>query len=222
MEKIFLHLIIVLACLAGVTCFAQTNAESFYYAGCIAFKNGNYKTALTNFTSSIELYPEMPVTYCMRGRTRWCLKDYSGALEDHDKSIALDPKCGGYYSNRGQAEYSLKMMREALIDFNKAIELDPTNAQAYFNRGSLKFHSLTNYVEAIADFTKAIEIHTDPNEEDIHVWRGNARLELGDYAGAIAYYQKDLKINQKHSDFLSTIKNLAMAKKLLNEAAKNK
>ncbi|MEJ0088484.1 MAG: tetratricopeptide repeat protein [Limisphaerales bacterium] len=220
MKKTFLHLIVMLACLVGITCFAQTNAESFYHAGCSAFNAGNYKAALTNFTSSIELNPKMPIAYCMRGRARWWLKDYNGAIEDHDKSIALDPKCGGYYSNRGQAEYSLKMMREALIDFNKAIELDPTNAQAYFNRGSLKFHSLTNYVEAVADFTKAIEIHTDPNEEDIYLWRGNARMELQDYAGAITDYQKALELSPRHIGFQSTITNLAIAQKLLSKSEK--
>ena len=213
----------VTACLDSVTCFAQTNAESFYYAGCSAFNAGNYNAALTNFTSSIELNPRMPITYCMRGRTKWWLKDYSGAITDYDQSIALDPKCGGYYCNRGQAKYSLKMIPEALADFNKAIKLDPVNAQAYFNRGHLKTLCLTNYTEAVADFTKAIEMHSDPQEEDIYCWRGNARMELKDYIGAIADYEKALALNTNtdwgNAFYIKT--NLVLARKLLGESKKD-
>jgi tetratricopeptide (TPR) repeat protein len=86
------------------------------------------------------------------------LKDYQGAVADYDKAIALNPKCGGYYCNRGDAEFWLKMVTEAQADYNKSIELDPHNAQAYFNRGKLKAVCLTNYTEAIADFTKAIHM----------------------------------------------------------------
>src|SRR5271163_2803924 len=104
MRKLPFHLIIALVCLLGVNCCAQTNAESFHYAGCSAFNSRNYEAALTNFTSSIELNPRVPITCNWRGRTKFWLKDYSGAIADYDKAIKLDPKCGGYYLNRGEAK----------------------------------------------------------------------------------------------------------------------
>src|SRR5712671_6473 len=134
MKKLLLHLVITLACLGGATGFAQTNAESFFYAGWSAFSAKNYNAALTNFTKSIELEPRNADTYNGRGRTKWWLQDYSGAIADYDKAICVNAQCGGYYCNRGQAKFALKMMPEALADFNKAIELDPTNTQAFFNR----------------------------------------------------------------------------------------
>jgi serine/threonine-protein kinase len=156
----------------------------------------------------------------MRGRTKWWLRDYSGAIADYDRAIALNPKCGGYYSNRGEAKYTLKKVPEALADYNKCIELDPGNAQAYFNRGTLKILCLTNYTEAITDFTKAIELHSDPHEEDIFLWRGNAKLQLKDYAGAIVDYSKSIELNPKGGCSQDAITNLATARKQLRESEK--
>jgi len=217
MKILFLNLIVMLAGLPGAPCFAQTNAESFYYAGLSAFGVRDYNAALTNFAKSVELNPRIPMTYNWSGRSKWWLKDYSGAIADYDKAIALDPKCGGYYSNHGQAKYALNMMSEALEDFDKAIELDPKNAQAYFNRGTFKLNYLTNYAGATADYTKAIEIHDDPEEEDIYFCRGNARMELKDYAGAIADYRKVLELNPKHVGFQTAMTNIANAQRFLSE-----
>lgn len=212
----------VLACLGGVTCYAQTNAASFLDAGYYAFIARNYNAALTNVTRAIELNPRYPDAYNERGRIKWWLQDYSGAITDYDKTIALNPKCGGYYCNRGEAKITLKMVPEALADYNKAIELDPTNAQAYFNRGTLKVLCLTNYTEAVADFTKAIDLHSDPQEEDLFYWRGVARHELKDYAGAIADYRKSLQLNpgSKWGNGLSARTNLDIALKQLHESEK--
>lgn len=123
-----------------------------------------------------------------------------------------------YYCNRGQAKYCLRMVPEALADYNKAIELDPGNAQAYYNRGTLMFISLTNYTGALANFSKAIELHSDPQEYDIYFWRGNARAELGDYAGAIADFSKSLELNPKSDQAQYATINLSKVRKLLSES----
>jgi tetratricopeptide (TPR) repeat protein len=203
-----------------MTCRAQTNAAFFFEVARSSFNVGRYDVALTNLTKSVELNPTSEDAYNARGRTKWWLRDYSGAVADYDKAIALNPKCGGYYSNRGQAKFSLKMVKEALADYNKSVELDPRNAQAYFNRGTLKTVCLSNYTEAVADFTKAIELHSDPHEEDIFFWRGNAKLELNDFAGAIADYSKSLELNSKSDCSEDATENLARARKRLFEAQK--
>jgi len=176
MKRVLFQLIWSFACLGCVACFAQTNVAFFFNAGYSSFDVRNYAVALTNFTRAVELNPRYADAYCYRGMSRWWLQDFNGAVADYDKAIALNPKCGGYYCNRGQAEFTLKLVPEALADYNKSIELDPKNAQAYFNRGTLKILGLTNYTKAITDFTKAIELHSDPHEEDILFWRGDAKL----------------------------------------------
>lgn len=194
-----------------------TKATFFYEVARSNFNVGRYDVALTNLTKAVELNRLYEEAYHARGRTRWCLQDYNGAIADYDEAIALNSKCGGYYCNRGQAKYSLKMVPEALADYNKAIELDSGIAQAYFNRGTLKLVSLSNYSGAIADFTKAIELHNDPQEECIYFWRGNAKLELKDYAGAIADFGKSLELNPNGGCARFATTNLDLARKLLSE-----
>lgn len=222
MKNILIQLLYAVACAGCATCSAQTNAESFYGAGGNAFNARNYAAALTNFTRAVELNPRHAGAYCGRGMSKWWLQDYSGAIADYDKAIALNPKEGGYYSNRGQARFALHKVSEALADYNKAIDLDPRNVQAHFNRGTLKVLGLTNYAGAAADFTKAIELHSDPQEEDIFFWRGYARQQLKDYAGAIADYAKSIELNTNVewslASYAST--NLDGARKQLLESRK--
>jgi len=154
--------------------------------------------------------------------SKWWLHNYRGAIADYDKAIVLDPTCGGYYCNRGQARFSLKMVPEALADYDRAIELDPRNAQAYYNRGTLMAVSLTNYARAVADLTKALDLHSDPYEKDIFFWRGKARLELKEYAGAVADFSKALESNQdsdwSYRSSASTNRDIAL--RLLRESKK--
>ena len=210
-------LICLLAGVAAVNGQAQTNARALFYAGCSAYGARHYAVALTNFATSVELYPLHADTYNMLGRTKWWLGDFHGAIEAYNKAVALEPKCGGYYSNRGQSELSLKMMSETLADFNQALRLDPKNAQAHFNRGTLEFLYQTNYPAALADLNQAIQLQSDPHEEDIFYWRGVTKEELGDYAGAAGDYQRALTLNT-HADWpmlpnLTT--NLFLAQKML-------
>jgi serine/threonine-protein kinase len=215
---------IIFACALGsswvLSCYAQTNAASLYSAGWSAFNARDYNAAITDFTRSLELDPKNADVHNWRGRAKWWLKDYTGAIEDYDQAIALNPKCGGFYSNRGEARYTLKMFPEALGDYNKAIELDPMNAQAYFNRGTFKMLCLTNYPQAEADFTKAIDLHTDPHEEDLFYWRGNARMELKDFDGALGDYTKSLALstNTDWGSAADARTNIDIARKLLLES----
>src|SRR5579859_1813987 len=186
MKTIIYSLLASLALSERTVCHAQTNAAFFLDAASSAFNSRNFNNALTNITRAIEINPDFPDAYCERGMIKWWLQDYQGAVADYDKAIALNPKCGGYYCNRGQAKCSLKMIPDALADYDKAIGLDPKNAQAFFNRGTLKIIYLTNYTGAITDLTEAIDLHGDPHEEDLYYFRGAAKHELKDYAGAIA------------------------------------
>ena len=80
----------------------------------------------------------------------------------------------------------------ALEHFNKAIALSylPINkerlVEAYDLRGNTKIF-LGRYIEAISDYTRAIEL--DPQNNYLFLWRGLAYREKSEYKEAI----KDLK-----------------------------
>ncbi|HZL43690.1 MAG TPA: tetratricopeptide repeat protein [Verrucomicrobiae bacterium] len=222
MKRVICQFLCSCACLAYVICHGQTNPPTFLEAGTSAFEAHHYGAALTNFSKAIQLNPQAADAYCGRGMCKWWLHDYAGAVADYDKSIALNPTCGGYYCNRGQAKFAMKKCDDALADYNKSIHLDPGNAQAFFNRGSLKVLCLTNYTGAIADFTEAIELHTDPHPEDIYFMRGCARHQLKDFAGAIADYSKvlELKPSSEWGNVALAKTNLSLAREQMLESQK--
>jgi len=222
MKKVVFQFVCSCACLAIVISYGQTNPPMLLKAGTSAFEAHDYDAALTNFSKCIQLYPQSADAYCGRGMCKWWLHDDSGAVADYDEAIALNPKCGGYYCNRGQAKFAMKKCGDALADYNKSIELDPGNAQAYFNRGTLKVLCLTNYTEAISDFNKAIDLHTDPQPEDVYFMRGCVKQQLKDFPGAIADYSKALELNPS-SDWSNAVlakTNLELARKLMLDSQK--
>jgi tetratricopeptide (TPR) repeat protein len=81
----------------------------------------------------------------------------------------------------------------------------------------LKYCADQNYTGAIADFTKAIELHTDPQEDDIFLARAKAKMDLQDFAGAIADFTKTIELNPTNEQART---NLALAKKALQDSNK--
>ena len=107
-------------------------------------------------------------------------------------------------------------MDAALADYNKAIQLDRKLAIVYFNRGQLNF-SAQKYAEAVADYSKAIELKTDPKMDDIFFARGNAKMKLKDFAGAETDFKQAIRFNS-HFDEART--NLTTAEKLSADSRK--
>jgi tetratricopeptide (TPR) repeat protein len=53
-------------------------------------------------------------------------------------------------------------------------------------------------VNAIADFTKAIEL--DPTNQEAYYYRGNALFNTGDFKGAINDLSKAIELNASYAD----------------------
>jgi tetratricopeptide (TPR) repeat protein len=92
-------------------------------------------------------------------------------------------------------------------NYEKAIEYYSLNIQkypgwgsysAYFNRG-LAYCSLTKFDEAIADYTKTIEL--EPAFTDAYFTRGTAYDELQKYDEAIADYTKSIELKTNYDAY---------------------
>jgi tetratricopeptide (TPR) repeat protein len=91
-----------------------------------------------------------------------------------------------FYSNElgGDADISL-------ADLFEAIRLDPSSADAFNNRG-LTYSRLQQYEQAIADFTRAIELSPRPRTYDS---RGRAYFKARDYASALVDFSRSIEID---------------------------
>ncbi len=85
----------------------------------------------------------------------------------------------------------------AKIFFEQAIEIDPSCAEAYRWRGSV-YWSLSDYAEAVADFTSAIKL--SPHYVDAYLARGKVLSLMGARKAAIEDFNTAISINPKNAD----------------------
>lgn len=92
----------------------------------------------------------------------------------------------------GRIDLSEENYSEAMHNFNMAIIAKPNDFEGYFLRGIAKY-SLNDFVGAVADFTKTLEIH--PLYVRAYHYRGVSNDRLGNYADAIKDYEKAIKLD---------------------------
>jgi len=88
--------------------------------------NGEYSSAIDDYTKAIELDPKS-FSYYNRAGCKEALEDFEGAINDYTKAIELDPKAPEAFGNRASVKANLNDMEGALADFSMAIKLDRKN-----------------------------------------------------------------------------------------------
>jgi len=81
----------------------------------------------------------------------------------------------------------------AVDQFTRAIQIDPQFVEAYFQRGILYWREIQNYHRAIRDLTRVLEL--DAERTDVLFNRALAYQSRGDYAQAIADYERFLAVD---------------------------
>src|SRR6187399_3022435 len=98
------------------------------------------------------------------------------ALSDANSLIRLEPKNRLGYYTKGVAYQRFNIPDSAIVYFGKCLELSPNTDFALNNRGSLLFNHYKKYNEAMADFTKAIQINP---QGDYYLNRSYCYYQLG-------------------------------------------
>jgi tetratricopeptide (TPR) repeat protein len=148
----------------------------------------DYEGAILDFNKSIELNPNVSSVYYIRGLAKAISENCKGAIIDFNKAIQLKPDDSEAYNYRGLAKNNLYDYEGAILDYNKAIQLKPDYSEAYNNRGIIKYIFLQDYKGAILDYNKAIQLK--PDDSDAYYNRGLVKVELKDFKGAKADFDK--------------------------------
>lgn len=113
-----------------------------------------------------------------------------------------------YYSDRGHYFYKHKHYEHALVYYNHAIQLRPNEGRNYHNRAKV-YGALKRYEEAIADYTRAIDLHY----YDSYAKRASIYYQLERYEEAAREYSftLDYEYNLMNDDwsFLAHLANRA-------------
>ena len=87
-----------------------------------------------------------------------------------------------------------------MADYNRAIALDPLNYRGYFRRGKA-YSDQDRTAEAIADFTKAIDLNE--GYALAYFSRACKRRKLGEYEAAISDYDAFLHRETEHAGLIA-------------------
>lgn len=153
---------------------------------------GDYRKAIEDYNSAIELNPKDPETYNNRGNAFASIGNYPQAFEGYSKAIELNPQYARAFYNRGNTYLYISNYRQAIEDYSRAIELNPIDPQAYNNRGNA-FDSIGNYPQAIEDYSKAIELN--PQYAQAFYNRGNTYLYIKKHRQAIKDFGRAIELN---------------------------
>jgi tetratricopeptide (TPR) repeat protein len=134
-----------------------TQPQVYYYRGLYYLMVKNYSTAITDFTSAIELKSDYALAYHDRATAKRGLGDFQGALYDYRMAVNYQNNFPLAFNNMGSVKIALGDYEGALADYSVAIKLNPDFYIAYNNRGTAKYY-LGQPDSALIDFNKAIEI----------------------------------------------------------------
>lgn len=173
------------------------SAETYFQWGNAKYKLGDYVGAITDYTKSIRLKPDVASAYYVRGLAKGELGQHFAAIADYDIAIRLKPDVASAYNNRGLAKGRLGQHFAAISDYDIAIRLKPDHAKAYYNRGNAKDY-LKQYAAAIVDYNIAIRLKSD--FDSAYNNRGIAKDKLGQHFAAISDYDIAIRLKPDHAE----------------------
>ncbi|MCA9803846.1 MAG: tetratricopeptide repeat protein [Cyanobacteria bacterium HKST-UBA02] len=124
------------------------------------------------------------------GRFNIHLGNNRAAVECLDYYLARHPSDAEAYVYRGWAFLNQQKYKRAVVDFNEAIRRDQKLVNAHFGKG-IALTSLNEPERAYLEYSEGIELA--PNEASLFYNRGCLTHMKGDYALAIADYDRALK-----------------------------
>jgi len=110
----------------------------FKHRGMANFARSEYRDAITDFTSALELDAKSYKAAYYRGVVHSVLKQYSQAIDDFTKSLEANPYQAFCLFRRGQAYFHIGDYPQALSDCEASLSMEPDNEAAQNFRDMLK------------------------------------------------------------------------------------
>ena len=110
------------------------DADVYHMRGFQHRKNGDFQSAVREYTRAIGCNPRHFKAYFNRGFSFDKLGNYSAAIADYRKALEIDPANAYTYYNLGISFDRCGQYEMAVVNFTKALQLE-INADFYHNRG---------------------------------------------------------------------------------------
>ena len=163
----------------------------------------DFKSAVSEYSESINLYPEFAEAYGRRAYSYIKNGEYENAIADCDRAITLSPRYADAYCNRASAKAKLARYEEAIVDYSSYIEMKPIDPDGYFGR-ALAYCFVDQYEKALLDCNKALELRVAheryPNFAQIFFNAGNFYKRHKKLAEAKGCYDRAIELNSEYAD----------------------
>lgn len=204
-----------LSCAAGS---ATTQKASYHYQmGLSNFTEGNYTSALVEFTEAEKLTPDDPELLYYLGRTYFEKKKYDLAEQRYLKSLALKPNNSSVRNDLGVDYLEMKRWDDAIIQFKIVSEdiffqnqeaASVNLGIAYFNKG--------DYPRALSVLRSVVG--NNPREPRARLNLGKVYFAMDKIDLAIGEYNRAIELNSNYANAHYNL-GLAYLKQKENRAA---
>lgn len=159
---------------------------------------GRWDEAIADATEAINLAPEDPHAWGVRGRAHAGKRKYDQAFRDLGRALELartSEEKRNLFNDRGNANLSARKYEAAITDYQKSLQIDPEFAQGYNNLG-IAYRAIGDLDRAIVALDTAIRLDgVSPralvNRARVYTARHDAVMAQTDLDRAAALDEKD-------------------------------
>jgi len=116
----------------------STHTDVYHDRAILKEHMGDKVGAIEDLDRLIELAPQKPEAYYIKGHIYFDSEDYEEAIVQYEKAIAAGYENSEVYISIGSAYSNKSDYKEALKYYNKAILIEPENWHIYINRANTK------------------------------------------------------------------------------------
>lgn len=183
----------------AITLEPKNLAAISYRAACLG-SLGDLQGCISGYTDILKIRPNDRNALSSVGNVAFGSSDFDLAIKCFDKILHSNKSDVEALGIRGACKLKLSDSKGALEDLDKALNDLPDDhkysAYLYTTRGEAKA-DINEHLEAINDFSKAIELN--PNWDEAYNGRGESKYALGSIKEAYDDFDKALNINPELS-----------------------
>lgn len=170
-------------------------AEAYHNRGRVYSMKGQFDLAIADFTQAIALAPPAPGAVNYRGAVYLDEGNYDLAIADFQTALAAKPNWALPHATLGLAYFMKNDSERGLAEANEAVRLDPQLVWAKTVR--IRINSARKqFAEVISDATAVIA--ASPTNGEAFYYRGEAKVELGDYRAAATDLAEATRLGYKN------------------------
>lgn len=165
----------------------KLNVDILYYIGSIYKEQGNYKKAISTYTTLIQKDKKDAKAYAGRALCHLLNGDYQKSQKDYDTALELEPNNYTYYFDNYHLLLQQNKEQEANILLTKISKLRVKSKQDRFYQAKLSYY--------MGEFDKALtQLKASAKEEvaGANFYIGEVYRSEQNYKEALSYYQIDI------------------------------